>query len=181
MPITDEMRKLGLPVTSAARPVDPDDDEVPHPAGARGRRGAVVKLTPALVREAVELGKIKDLAEFLGGKFLVDPNKLQGEVDSEVAFSVADKFISHLDRDWRKKHAIVYDVPHQIVITNYPEAEAAARLHDVIVHAKAAMKKEKAEPGAEKPVRTRTVKPKADVGEEAPAKKPSTRKPKVKE
>ena len=180
MSVTDEMRKLGLPVTSAARPVDPDDDEVPHPAGARGRRAAV-KLTPALVKEAVELGKIKDLAEFLGGKFLVDPNKMQGEVDAEVACKIADKFISHLDHDWRKKHAIVYDAPHQIVVTNYPESEVAARLHDVVQHAKAALKKEKPEPGAEKPTRTRTVKPKAETGDEAPAKKPSTRKPKVKE
>jgi len=187
MSIKDELKKLGLPVTTAAaKPIDPDDNEVPHPAGMRGRRGPAIKLTPGLVKEAVELGKIQNLADFLGGKFLVDPNKLQGEVDSAVAFKIADEFISHLDKEWRKKHAIVYDPPHQIVITNYPEAEAAQRLHEVIQHAKAQKKHEKPEHDGEakpKATRSRAAKPAADADEAAPAKKPATRtrKPKVEE
>jgi hypothetical protein len=186
MPIKDELRKLGLPVTTAAaKPVDPDDDEIPHPAGMHGRRGPVIKLTPALVKEAVELGKIQNLADFLGGKFLVDPNKLQGAVDSEVAFKIADEFISHLDKEWRKKHAIVYEAPHQIVVTNYPEAEAAQRLHEVIQHVKAQKKHEKPEHSetTPKPPRTRAAKPATEHNEAAPVKKPATRtrKPKVEE
>lgn len=162
--LEDELKRRGLVVTAGEDDAEGDDLRAP--------RGKKIALTPELVAKAVTAAKITDLAHTFNGKLLVSPRAISADLPITKAYDVSVKVLDQVDKNWRKKHAILYH-DDQLVIVERPEERVAAELyHMVLEHEKPAEA-----PKPEKP--KRTVKPKAETPAGEKPKRTTTRKPKA--
>ena len=161
--LEDELERRGLVVTAG------DDDIEGDPRTPRAKK---IALTPELVAKAVTSAKITDLAHALNGKLLVSPRAISADLPITKAYDVSVKVLDQADKNWRKKHTLVYH-DDQLVIIERPEERVAAELyHMALEHEKPAEKPKT----AEKPKRAAKPKAEAPAGEKP---KRATRKPKA--
>ena len=161
--LDDELKRRGLVVTAG------EDDGEDDPRHARKK----IALTPELVEKAVTAAKITDLAHALNGKLLVAPRAISSEFTIETAYKVSVKVLDQADKNWRKKHTLLYH-GDQLVIIERPEERVASELHHMVVENEKPAEKPKA---ADKP--KRASKPKAETPAVEKPKRATTRKPKA--
>lgn len=161
--LDDELKRRGLVVTAG------EDDGEDDPRHARKK----IALTPELVEKAVTAAKITDLAHALNGKLLVAPRAISSEFTIETAYKVSVKVLDQADKNWRKKHTLLYH-GDQLVIIERPEERVASELHHMVVENEKPAEKPKA---ADKP--KRAAKPKAETPAGEKPKRAATRKPKA--